>query len=121
MVRILVRRKADIVYRIYGRWDIGYEFTEEDGRSTVFVVMSELSELQRFVLKSDAQGMLESQKYWSERRVRNRVWNPLRREMLNNSDWEGIKKEYVKLGSSYFSTMRSRKAEDPVLLGVREV
>ena len=73
MVRILVRRKADIVYRIYGRWDIGYEFTEEDGRSTVFVVMSELSELQRFVLKSDAQGMLESQKYWSERRVRNRV------------------------------------------------
>ena len=65
MVRILVRRKADIVYRIYGRWDIGYEFTEEDGRSTVFVVMSELSELQRFVLKSDAQGMLESQKYWS--------------------------------------------------------
>ena len=121
MVHILVRRKADIVYRIYGRWDIGYEFTEEDGRITVFVVMSELSQLQRFVLKSDSQGMLESQQYWSERCIRNRVWNPLRREMLNNSDGEGIKKEYVKLGTSYFSDMRTREAEDPVLLGVREV
>lgn len=92
-------RESTIAYRIEGRWDIGFEIIREDGANSVFMVVSELNELQRFVLKPDMQGALESQKYIQNEKINARVWKSLRMVVLNNSGLEGIKKEYVRLGN----------------------
>ncbi|KAK8820725.1 hypothetical protein WA556_005043 [Blastocystis sp. ATCC 50177/Nand II] len=87
VVRASVWRESTIAFRIEGRWDIGFEIIGEDGANSVFMVVSELNELQRFVLKPELQGALESQK----------VWKPLWMEVLSNPGLEGIKKEYMRL------------------------
>ena len=92
-------RESTIAYRIEGRWDIGFEIIREDGANSVFMVVSELNELQRFVLKPDMQGALESQKCIQNEKINARVWKSLRMVVLNNSGLEGIKKEYVRLGN----------------------
>lgn len=98
MVRASVWRESTIAFRIEGRWDIGFEIIGEDGANSVFMVVSELNELQRFVLKPELQGALESQKCVQGVKVSDRVWKPLWMEVLSNPGLEGIKKEYMRLG-----------------------
>ncbi len=63
-VRVLVYEKDKIVYRLQGRWDIGYEILCDSSQSIKeFLSIQTLKANRRFVLRDDLQGPMESLQY----------------------------------------------------------
>ena len=61
MLRVHIKRDNTILYRIRGRWDLGYELIREETKEfSVWLEINALQSLQRFVCPLEKQGALES-------------------------------------------------------------
>ncbi|KNB46102.1 oxysterol binding protein [Blastocystis sp. subtype 4] len=86
-VRVLVYEKDKIVYRLQGRWDIGYEILCDSSQSIKeFLSIQTLKANRRFVLRDDLQGPMESLQ----------VWKTLRQEMIGGSDCDVSQRILIK-------------------------
>ena len=63
MLRVHIKQGSTILYRIRGRWDLGYELIREETKEfSVWFEINSLQPLQRYVCPLEEQGPLESVK-----------------------------------------------------------